>query len=146
MRLPRTLASSGSALAALSANFAAGCVGLFAPLGVAITALGLDWLHLWDVQQPILYGASAVSVASLAHTAWRHRRPGLLALGLVSVAALLYPLHQAMDVTLFRWSLNAGAAGLLLATVWSVVLSRRAARSAPGPADGHVALHRQGMS
>jgi hypothetical protein len=64
----------------------------------------------------------------------------------VSVAALLYPLHQAMAVTLFRWSLNAGAAGLLLATAWSVVLSRRTARSAPGPADGHVALHRQGMS
>ncbi|MGH7561920.1 MAG: hypothetical protein ACRENB_12985, partial [Gemmatimonadales bacterium] len=142
--LSRALASSGSAVAALSANFAAGCVGLFAPLGVAITALGLDWLHLWDVQRPILYGASAVSVASLAHAAWRHRRPALLALGVASVAALLYPLHQAMNVTLFRWSLNAGAAGLVLATAWSVVLSRRAAGLAPGAADGRVQRDRQG--
>ena len=77
----RMLAPVGSGVAAASANSAAGCVGLFAPLGVAITALGLDWLHLWDVQMPILYGASALSLVSLAHSAWRHRRPWLLVVG-----------------------------------------------------------------
>lgn len=128
-RLRQALAPTGSGLAAVSANFAAGCVGLFGPLGVAITALGLDWLHLWDVQMPVLYGASAVSLAALAHAAWRHRQPLLLVLGVVSVGALLYPLHEGLDVTVFRVLLNGGAAGLMGAAVWNVVLSRRAARS-----------------
>lgn len=129
----RVLAPAGSGVAAVSANFAAGCVGLFAPLGVGITAVGLDWLHLWTVQMPILYTASGVSLATLAHSAWRHRRPFLLVLGVASLGALLYPLHQAMDVTTFRWSLNGGAAGLLAAGVWSAILSRRAAGSRPEP-------------
>lgn len=123
----RALPAAGSGIAALSANFAAGCVGLFAPLGVAITSLGLDWLHFWDIQAPILYGASAVSLAALAHSAWRHRRPALLAIGAASVGALLYPLHDAMDVTLFRWLLNGGAAGLLAAAIWNALLAKRAA-------------------
>lgn len=123
------LAPAGSGLAAISANFAAGCVGLFAPLGVAITVLRLDRLHLWSVQAPILYGASALSLASLGHSAWRHRQPFPLMLGLVSVGALLYPLHEAMDVWLFRALLNAGSGGLLGAAVWNVILLRRAARS-----------------
>lgn len=115
----------GSGIAALSANFAAGCVGLFAPLGVALTGLGLDWLHVWDVQQPILYAATALSVTALALAAWRHQQPLLLALGLASAGAVLYPLHDAMDVTWFRWLLNGGAVGLLAAAVWSIVLARR---------------------
>lgn len=123
---------AGSGMAVLSANFAAGCVGLFGPLGVAITALGLDWLHLWDVQAPVLYGASALSLASLAHSAGRHRRPFPLVLGVASVAALLYPLHEGMDVTVFRWLLNGGAAGLLGAAVWNVILLRRGPCSAVG--------------
>jgi len=122
---------AGSGTAALSANFAAGCVGVFAPLGATITALGLDWLHLWDVQVPILYGASALSLASLAHSTWRRRRPFPLILGVASVGALLYPLHEGMDVTMFRWLLNGGAMGLLGAAVWNVVLSRRSAGSVP---------------
>ena len=111
--------------AALSANFAAGCVGIFAPLGVTVTALGLDWLHLWRVQMPILYGASALSLATLTHSAWRHRHLLPLVRGGASVGVLLYPLHEAMDVTVFRWLLNGGAAGLLGAAVWNAVLLRR---------------------
>lgn len=129
--LRRALAPAGSGLAAVSANFAAGCVGLFAPLGVVITALGLDWLHLWDVQAPVLYGASALSLASLAYSAWRYRQPLPLALGFASVVALLYPLHEGMDVTVFRWLLNAGAAGLIAAAVWNALLLRGSAPSAP---------------
>lgn len=129
--LRQAVAPVGSGMAAVSANFAAGCVGLFAPLGVAITALGLDWLHRWDVQMPILYGASALSLVSLAHAAWRHRQPLLLVLGVASLGALLYPLHQAMDVAAFRWLLNGGAAGLVATAVWSVVLARRSGRCAP---------------
>lgn len=130
--LRRALAPAGSGLAAVSANFAAGCVGLFAPLGVAITALGLDWLHLWNVQMPILYGASVVSLAALAHSAWRHRKLFPLLLGVASVAALLYPLHEAMDVTMFRLLLNGGAAGLLGAAVWNALLLRRRRAAAQG--------------
>lgn len=67
---------------------------MFAPLGVAIAAVGLDWLHHWSIQMPILYCASALSVASLAHSAWRYQQPFPLVLGLVSVGALLYPLMR----------------------------------------------------
>lgn len=120
----RAIPQHGPALVtAVSANFAAGCVGLFAPLGVAITALGLDWLHVWDIQASILYGAAALSLVSLSYTAWRHRQPLLLMLGVVSVSGLLYSLHDAMDVTVFRLLLNGGATGLLGATVWDIVLS-----------------------
>jgi len=125
----RIFSFGGASIAALSANFAAGCVGLLAPLGVAITALGLDWLHLWGVQMPILYGASALSLASLAHSVVRHRRPFPLLLGVASVGALLYPLHEAMDVTVFRMLLNGGAAGLLGAALWSALLLRRLRRA-----------------
>lgn len=127
-RFRRVLSPTASGIAALSANLAAGCVGLFAPLGVAITSVGLDWLHVWDVQQPIVYAATALSLAALAHAAWRHRQPLLLALGGVSAGALLYPLHDALDVMVFRWLLNGGAAGLLAAAVWSVALARRPAK------------------
>jgi hypothetical protein len=116
----------------VSANFAAGCVGLFAPLGVAISALGLDWLHWWDVQMPILYGGSALSLLALALSAWRHRQPWPLVLGAVSVGVLLYPLHEGLDVTVFRWLLNGGAAGLIGAAVWNAVVLRRAAGSGIG--------------
>jgi hypothetical protein len=123
----RVFAAAAPCATVVSANFAAGCVGLFAPLGTAVTVLGLDWLHVWDVQQPILYGAAALSLFALAHAAWRHRRPLPFLLGLSSVVALLYPLHEAMDVSAFRWLSNGGAAGLFGAAVWSAVLSRRTA-------------------
>ena len=121
---------AGAGMAAVSANFAAGCVGLFAPLGVAVSAVGLDWLHLWNVQMPILYGASALSLLALAFSAWRHRQPLPLVLGAASVGILLYPLHEGLDVTVFRVLLNTGAAGLLGAAVWNAVLLRRGARPA----------------
>lgn len=129
-KVRRVFALGAPGTAAVSANFAAGCVGLFAPLGVAITALGLDWLHFWSIQAPILYGASALSLAALAHSAWRHRRPFPLLLGVASVGALLYPLHEGLDVTVFRWFLNGGAVGLVVAGVWNVLLSRRSSRLA----------------
>lgn len=131
----RAIPQHGPALVtAVSANFAAGCVGLFAPLGVAITALGLDWLHVWDIQAPILYGASALSLVSLSYTAWRSRQPLLLVLSVISVGGLLYPLHDAMDVTAFRVLMNGGAAGLLAAAVWSALLAKRAASRTEGEA------------
>ncbi len=114
-----------AAIAMLSANFAAGCVGLFAPAGVAISALGLDWLHVWDVQAPILYTASSLTLASLALTAWRLQRPLPFTVATASVAALLYPLHEALDVTTFRVLMNGGAAGLLAASGWGALLLRR---------------------
>jgi len=120
--LPLGLATAGAGLAVLSANLAAGCVGVFAPLGVAITTLGLDWLHVWDVQQPVLYSASALSLLGLGLAAGRHGRPLLLGLGVASLAALLSPLHEAMDVTAFRWLLSGGAAGLVAVTAWTGVL------------------------
>lgn len=114
-----------AAIAMPSANFAAGCVGLFAPAGVAISALGLDSLHVWDVQAPILYTASSLTLASLALTAWRLQRPLPFTVATASVAALLYPLHEALDVTTLRVLMNGGAAGLLAASGWGALLLRR---------------------
>lgn len=78
---------------------------------------------------PILYGASALSLFALGLSAWRHRQPWPLALGAVSVAVLLYPLHEGMDVTAFRLLLNGGVAGLLGGAVWNALLLRRRARA-----------------
>jgi hypothetical protein len=144
----RILAAAAPCATILSANFAAGCVGLFAPLGTIVTVLGLDWLHVWNAQQPILYGAAALSLFALAQAAWRHRRPLPLLLGLASVVALLYPLHEPMDVSAFRSLSNGGAAGLLGAAAWSALLSRRiTAIVAPlerPPEGGHVGATRGG--
>lgn len=132
----RILAPAGSGAATLSANFAAGCVGLFAPLGTAITALGLDWLHVLDIQMPILYGASAISLLGLILSAWRHRWPFPLVLGVVSLGALFYPFHVVLDVPLFRLLTYGGAAGLLLAALWDAILLRRC-RPGAGTSSGH---------
>jgi hypothetical protein len=45
-------------------------------------------------------------------------------LGVASVWILLYPLHEALDVTVFRMLLNGGAVGLLGAAVWNSLLLR----------------------
>lgn len=55
-----------------------------------------------------------------------------LVLGVVGVGGLLYPLHDALDVTVFRVLMNAGAAGLIAAAIWSGVLAKRRATLAKG--------------
>lgn len=124
----RWVGPAGSGASALSASFAAGCVGLLAPLGPVIAALGLDWLHLLSIQMPILYGTTAVALGSLLVSANRHRRPWSALVGLAGVAALLYPFHEALDVTLFRSLVYGGSAALLLAAPWDFILCRRAGR------------------
>lgn len=129
-RIRRWAAPAGSGASALSASFAAGCVGLLAPLGAVVTALGLDWLHLLAIQMPILYGTIGLALGSLFLSAGRHRRPWALLLGLLGAAGTLYPFHEALDVTVFRGLLYGGSAALLLAAAWDFILCRRARHAA----------------
>ncbi|MGH7772511.1 MAG: hypothetical protein ACREQA_09785 [Candidatus Binatia bacterium] len=96
------MAPAGWSTSTLSASFEAGCVGLLAPVGGVITAFGLDWLHLLSIQMPILYTTTGLTLASLSLGAWRHRKPWPVLLGLLGVAGILYPFHEALDVTVFR--------------------------------------------
>lgn len=111
-------------MSTLSAGFAAGCVGPFVALGGAISALGLDWLHWLDIQMPILYSVTGLTFAGLSLGAWRHKRPWPLLLGFIGMAGILYPFHDALDVTVFRRLLYGGATSLLLASAWDFVLMR----------------------
>lgn len=79
---------------------------------------------------PVLYGASAISLLGLILSARRHRWPFPLGLGVVSVGALLYPFHAALDVLVFRLLVYGGAAGLLLAALWDAILLRGCHRRA----------------
>lgn len=114
----------GSGASTLSASFAAGCVGPLVPLGGMISALGLDWLHWLDIQMPILYGATGLTLASLSLGAWKRRRPWPLLLGLIGMAGILYPFHDALDVTVFRVLFYGGAGMLFVAVAWDFVLGR----------------------
>lgn len=120
----RWAAPAGSGVSTLSASFAAGCVGLLAPLGVLMTTLGLDWLHLLDIQMPVLYGATGLTLMSLCLGAWRHKRPWPVLLGFLGIAGILYPFHDALDVTVFRALVYGGSAALLLAAAWDFILCR----------------------
>jgi sugar phosphate permease len=97
---------------------------------MTITALGLDWLHLWDIQRPILYGTSALTLVGLAWGIRGHRSFVPFGLGLAALAAILYPLHEGMDVTVFRVLLYNGAAALMGAAGWNALLARRVSRAA----------------
>lgn len=118
------MAPAGLSTSTLSASFAAGCVGLLAPLGGLITALGLDWLHLLSVQMPILYGTTGLTLASLSLGSWRHGRFWPLLLGMLGIAGILYPFHDALDVTVFRVLFYGGAGMLFVAVAWDFVLGR----------------------
>lgn len=122
----RLLGLGASSVSALSASFAAGCVGLLAPLAPVIAALGLDWLHLLSIQMPILYGTTALALGSLLLSAVRHHSPWPLLLGGAGVAGILYPFHEALDVTVFRSLIYGGSAAVLLAAAWDFILCRRA--------------------
>ncbi|MGH7376588.1 MAG: hypothetical protein ACREKK_04110 [Candidatus Methylomirabilales bacterium] len=127
-RIRRWGAPAGSGTSVLSASFAAGCVGLLAPLGALIAALGLDWLHFLTVQMPILYGTTALALGSLSLGAWRYHRPWPLLLGLLGVAGILYPFHEALDVTALRTLVYGGTVALLLSAAWDAILLSRQRR------------------
>ena len=133
-RIRRWGGSAGSGASALSASFAAGCVGLLAPLGPVIAALGLDWLPLLSIQMPILYGTTGLALVSLLLSAGRHhRRPWPPIVALVGVAGILYPFHEALDVTVFRSLVYGGSAALLIGAAWDFLLCRAARAKGPRP-------------
>jgi hypothetical protein len=94
------------------------CAGLLGPVGsILLAGSAVDWVPAaWRL--PVLYGSVAVTLVSFALGWRRHRRLAPLGLSLMGAAALLYPLHEALDVSVFQmliWlgvgSLWAGAAG-----------------------------------
>lgn len=122
----------GSGVALVSANLAAACCGLIPALGGLAGALGLGFLQYTHVQRPILYAASGLALAGIGLSTRHHRSRPPLALALLSVSAMLYPFHVAMDLVLFRILVFGGLGGLLLAAILNLVLVKRRSPRAAG--------------
>jgi len=108
--------SIGALLAAIAAPC---CFPLFAALSAA---LGLGALGRYETI--VLYAFQAFALLSLAGLALavpRHRHFGPVILGLLSVALLAYTFYRAFDVI----TLYGGLFGLLAATLWNYLSSRR---------------------
>jgi len=77
-------------------------------------------------QLPLLYGSLAVALAGFGLGWRRHRRLHPLLLFLPGATAILYALHEALDVSVLKVSVWLGLGLLLAAAVWDTRLSLRA--------------------
>jgi len=77
-------------------------------------------------QLPLLYGSLAVALAGFGLGWRRHRRLHPLLLFLPGATAILYPLHEALDVAVLKVSVWLGFGLLLVAAAWDTWLSVRA--------------------
>lgn len=123
------LGTSGSTVLSLGC-----CADLLGPVAAVTFAGGLlDWIPLaWQV--PLLYVSLAVTLGGLA-LGWRRHGHGAPVLLLAAGAtAILYPLHEALDVRVLQVLTWLGL-GLLLAAA-AVDAGLRGSRLAPsrGPA------------
>lgn len=101
------------------------CAGLLGPVATVLLAGGaFDWVPLaWRL--PLLYGSLTVALVSLTLGWRRHRRVAPLVLFLVGAAALLYPLHEALDVSAFQVLIWLGFGLLLAGATWETWLAFR---------------------
>ena len=76
-------------------------------------------------QLPLLYGSLAVALAGFGLGWRRHRRLYPLLLFLLGATAILYPLHEALDVSVLKVSVWLGFGLLLAAAVWDTRLAFR---------------------
>lgn len=90
------------------------CSDLLGPVAAVVAAGGLlDWVPAaWGV--PLLYGSLAVTLGGLALGWRRHGSRAPVLLFTTGSVALLYPLHEALDVRLLQ-ALTWLGLGLLLA-------------------------------
>ena len=76
-------------------------------------------------QLPLLYGSLVVALAGFGLGWRRHRRLVPIVVFVAGAAALLYALHEALDVSLLTVILWVGFGLLLVATAWDAWLSFR---------------------
>lgn len=99
------------------------CAQLLGPVSVFFVG-GFEWVPVaWRL--PLLYGSLIVGLFSFLFGWRRHRRLAPLLLFLPGAAALLYPLHEALDVSLFQVLIWLGLGLLLAAAAWDLWLAFR---------------------
>lgn len=102
------------------------CASLLGPIATAVAAIPVfEWVPLaWRL--PLLYGSLFLALSGPGLGWRRHRRPAPLALFLPGGSAILYPLHDAVDVRALQLLVWAGLALLGTAAVWNPRLASRA--------------------
>lgn len=105
------------------------CAGAaFGPLaGVLVTGGLLDRIPT-EWQLSLLYGTLAIALAGFGLGWRRHRQLYPLLLFLPGSAALLYPFHEALDVSVLKVFIWLGFGLLLGAAVWDAWLAFRTRR------------------
>ncbi len=88
-------------------------------------------------QLPLLYGSLAVAFVGFGLGWRRHRRLAPVLLFLPGAAAILYPLHQALDVPVLKVLVWLGFGLLLAAAAWDtwLVFRTRACRLTLSPSE-----------
>lgn len=114
------------------------CAGVLGSLASVLFAGGiLEWIPTsW--QLPLLYGALGVTLLGLGVGWRRHRWPHPLLLYSAGAAAVLYPFHEALEVSIMGTLIWAGFGVLLAASVLDAWLSFRIRRCRPFPFKSRV--------
>lgn len=103
------------------------CAGaVFGPLAGVFFAGGFLYRVPVAWQMPFLYGSLAVSLTGFGLGWIRHRRLAPMVLFFAGTAAILYPLHEALDVSVLKAFIWLGFAVVLAAAAWDTWLSFRA--------------------
>jgi len=111
--------------AAASAAVNLGCCApqVLGPLAGVLFAGGLLDRVSVGWQLPLLYGSLAVALVGFALGWRRHRALYPMLLFLPGAAALLYPLHEALDLSMLQVLMWLGFGLLLAATAWDAWLA-----------------------
>ncbi|MBI4610254.1 MAG: hypothetical protein HY726_14740 [Candidatus Rokubacteria bacterium] len=108
------------------------CAGaVVGPLAGLFFAGGYLYRVPADWQLPLLYGTLAVTFTGFGLAWRRHRRLAPVLLVLPGAVAILYPLHQALDVSTLKVLMWVGFGLLLAAAAWDTWLSLRARSCRP---------------
>ncbi|MBI2466870.1 MAG: MerC family mercury resistance protein [Candidatus Rokubacteria bacterium] len=111
------------------------CASVLGPVAAVVFAGGwVEWVPVaW--QLPLLYGSLVVALVGFGLGWRRHRRVAPLGLFLPGAAAILYPLHEALDVWVLQVLIWLGF-GLLLAAAasdtWLALRTPGCRPAAPG--------------
>ncbi|MFQ5899491.1 MAG: MerC family mercury resistance protein [Candidatus Methylomirabilia bacterium] len=107
------------------------CVGVVGPLGAVLVTGGmLDRVPV-DWRLPLLYGSVAVALVGFGIGWRRHRRPAPMLIFLAGAAALLYPFHEALDVSVLKVFIWIGFGLLLASATWDTWASLKKRRCGP---------------
>ncbi|MBI4642107.1 MAG: hypothetical protein HY731_15575 [Candidatus Tectomicrobia bacterium] len=108
-----------------STVIAMGCCSAFAGSFLSLlSTAGLGFLIRLDIQMPILYTMIALAVGGLLLSFLGHRHPYPLMLGAIGAGAVLYPFHEALDLSIFFTLIYGGLGCLFLACLWEMLLRR----------------------